>query len=262
MKSRSLYLIIVVLLTVAMVASPAFADRDSKDHDGDFRNKIIKTEKHGSHDRSMRTEGRDVHNRNENHEHDRNYKERGYRLDTRYKHNHYYPPRGYVIRTLPKSYRVVPYHGVDYYFNAGIWYRRSGVSFTVVIPPVGIVVPALPSYYTTIWVGATPYYYADGVYYVWRPSMQGYEVVKAPDKDKVEEKPVAAQELFIYPREGQSEEQQDKDRYECYRWSADQTGFDPTRPGGNVPVEQHETKRADYQRAMTACLEGRGYSVK
>jgi hypothetical protein len=29
-----------------------------------------------------------------------------------------------------------------------------------------------------------------------------------------------------------------------------------------VPAGQTNTKRADYNRAMTACLQGRGYSVK
>ena len=262
MKICSLSLGMVVLMTSGIIASPAFADRNANDHDRDSRNKVIRTEKPGLHDKFTRTERHDEHNRGEGHERDREYRERGYKLDSRYNHNHYYPPRGYAIRTLPKSYRVVPYHGVKYYFNAGVWYRRAGLSFSVILPPVGIVVPVLPPYYTRIWVGATPYYYADGIYYVWSPPVQGYKVVEAPDEDEVEQEPALAQELFIYPKQGQSQEQQDNDRYECYRWAADKSGFDPTQPGGNVPVEQHETKRADYQRAMTACLEGRGYSVK
>ena len=70
------------------------------------------------------------------------------------------------------------------------------------------------------------------------------------------------QDLFIYPKNGQGEEQQSKDRYECHSWAASQSGFDPTQPlgrGGRVPGR---AKRADYQRAQTACLEARGYSVK
>ena len=36
-----------------------------------------------------------------------------------------------------------------------------------------------------------------------------------------------AQELYIYPAKGQSAEQLDKDKYECYSWAKNDTGFDP-----------------------------------
>lgn len=36
-----------------------------------------------------------------------------------------------------------------------------------------------------------------------------------------------AQEPFIYPAKGQSAQQQDKDKYECYGWAKGQSGFDP-----------------------------------
>jgi len=39
-----------------------------------------------------------------------------------------------------------------------------------------------------------------------------------------------AQELVIYPARGQSNEQMEKDKFECYSWAKDQTGFDPTVP--------------------------------
>ena len=39
-----------------------------------------------------------------------------------------------------------------------------------------------------------------------------------------------AQELFIYPDKGQSQQQQDKDKYECYGWAKGQSGFDPMAP--------------------------------
>ncbi|MGK7914160.1 MAG: glycine zipper domain-containing protein [Prochloraceae cyanobacterium] len=40
-----------------------------------------------------------------------------------------------------------------------------------------------------------------------------------------------AEELFVYPANGQSAEQQKKDEFECYDWAKNQTGFDPmTRP--------------------------------
>jgi hypothetical protein len=37
-----------------------------------------------------------------------------------------------------------------------------------------------------------------------------------------------AQQLFIYPLRGQSEQQQQQDRFECHQWAVQQTGFDPT----------------------------------
>jgi hypothetical protein len=137
-------------------------------------------------------------------------------------------------------------------------------------------------------------------------------------------------QVYFYPTQGQSPEQQDRDRYECYNWAVKQTGFDPGRSlppqervtvvparapgettvggaivgaligaavsspghagGGAIigataggllgaaaenaqtqEVRRVETSRGDtryrresaeYRRAMSACLEGRGYSVK
>lgn len=139
--------------------------------------------------------------------------------------------------------------------------------------------------------------------------------------------------VYAYPQNGQSPQQQSKDRYECSLWAVRQTGFDPSAP--NVPPayrvvasgpppgtgtavgaiagavigaaisprwdrgagavfggltgaligsasdaqraqqnqmemtaqEQQEAaamahKARDYRRALSACLEGRGYSVK
>ena len=144
--------------------------------------------------------------------------------------------------------------------------------------------------------------------------------------------------VFFYPERGQSEAQQDRDRYECYNWAVHQTGFDPGRqplareqhatvvparapgatvvagavtgavigaavsnPGnggkgaiigaiagsmlgaaaadseatqakrieqnvnrraGNRTDARYEQQAATYRRAMSACLEGRGYVVK
>jgi len=36
-----------------------------------------------------------------------------------------------------------------------------------------------------------------------------------------------AQELMIYPAKGQSEKQQEKDKFECYGFAKSQSGFDP-----------------------------------
>jgi hypothetical protein len=71
--------------------------------------------------------------------------------------------------------------------------------------------------------------------------------------------------MFIYPQNGQSDEQQATDKYECHKWASSQTGFDPTQPSGGAPPGQPGqpgSQRADYQRAMMACLQGRGYSAR
>ena len=138
--------------------------------------------------------------------------------------------------------------------------------------------------------------------------------------------------IFIYPRMGQSQEQQDRDKFECHSWAVRQTGFDPMRPptastpppaqqarrGGTVrgagrgaavgaiggaiggdagrgaaigagtgaavgtmrrrqqrreqqqtytnwarqETAQQQQGRQDYDRAMAACLDGRGYTVR
>lgn len=181
---------------------------------------------------------------------------------------HDYHRHGDVVPRLPPGYRVVPHRDGAYYFYGGTWYRPQGPRFIVVAPPIGLFVPFLPPFYTTVWIGGTRYYYADDVYYRYDPYRRGYIVVEQPARrDEVEDGPVlsgpaASEELFIYPKEGQSTERQASDRYECHRWASDQTGFDPTEPSGGVAPDDATRKRADYRRAMTACLEARGYSVK
>jgi hypothetical protein len=144
-------------------------------------------------------------------------------------------------------------------------------------------------------------------------------------------------DIYVYPSKGQSEQQLDRDRYECHGWAFKQTGYDPTQPNlaphqqvqvvamppdhrgavngaiagavigatvsgphdaaqgavvgavagamvgaasdssrsreaaGNsshrTTAEQAEQARLekqayDYRRAISACLEGRGYTVK
>jgi hypothetical protein len=39
-----------------------------------------------------------------------------------------------------------------------------------------------------------------------------------------------AQEQFIYPSKGQSTQQQEKDKFDCYGWAKGQSGFDPMAP--------------------------------
>jgi hypothetical protein len=147
--------------------------------------------------------------------------------------------------------------------------------------------------------------------------------------------PVWAQDPIFYPANGQTEDQLEKDQYECYTWAKKKTGFDPMKTpttksappakeekvmgtGGSALIgggagaiiggvagggkgalaggliggtggalvgsarssdqrEREERKRKEwerkeansyagernqYNRALGACMEGRGYSVK
>jgi hypothetical protein len=196
----------------------------------------------------------------------RNHRGDGHRAqmhyDGRYQHNRSYPGRGYVYSSLPRGYINVHYHGSPYYYRGGTWYRPYGPRFVVVAPPIGIGVGFLPPYYTTVWFGGIPYYYADQTYYTWQPARREYVVTRPPDEKPAQVGASGNDEVFVYPKNGQSEAQQSTDRYECHAWAVQQSGFDPTRPGGGVADDAIEARRADYRRAEGACLEGRGYSVK
>jgi Glycine-zipper domain len=72
-----------------------------------------------------------------------------------------------------------------------------------------------------------------------------------------------AQDIYVYPAKGQSQAQQDRDRYECHSWAVKQTGFDPgrsqavasdTRPASNQPPppQGHVVKGAARGAALGA----------
>jgi hypothetical protein len=127
---------------------------------------------------------------------------------------------------------------------------------------LGLYFATLPLYYSTYWWDGIPYYYSDNTYYRWNGAVNQYETVNPPpglQAPLAQEGPLAGvSELIAYPKNGQSQEQQGKDKFECHRWAAAQTGFDPTQ----VTSASVAGRRSDYLRAQGACLEGRGYSVK
>jgi hypothetical protein len=55
-------------------------------------------------------------------------------------------------------------------------------------------------------------------------------------------------QLNMYPRNGQNADQVSVDRQACQQWAAQQAGASAANG-------------SDYQRAMVACVEGRGYAV-
>jgi hypothetical protein len=135
----------------------------------------------------------------------------------------------------------------------------------------GLFFATLPWYYSTYWWNGVPYYYANDTYYIWNRGVGQYETVSPPPEVANQVGSAAANsKLFAYPKNGQSAEQQAKDRSECEQWAASQTGFDPTGagsgaasiPGAPATPAASPTMRQDYLRAQSACLGGRGYSVQ
>jgi hypothetical protein len=68
--------------------------------------------------------------------------------------------------------------------------------------------------------------------------------------------------MFIYPRQGQSEEQQALDFNECHGWAVKQADYDPKIPPEGPPTAKSIQKSKDYVRAISACLDARGYTLR
>ncbi len=187
-------------------------------------------------------------------------------LDSRFSHNRYYFDRGYAVRRPPRGAfgELRGPNGGRYWYNGGNWYRWGGRDWTVWGAPVGLFVPWLPPYFTTVWWNGVPFYYANDAYYMWNDAQREYQVVAPPDGIEASgtTQAPASDQLFVYPKNAQTSEQQAKDSYECHHWAVEQSGFDPTVAGGGVASETALQKRNDYFRAQVTCLEARGYSVK
>jgi hypothetical protein len=173
-------------------------------------------------------------------------------------HNHQYPAPGRVVVLPPRPPAPLWWGGVSYRFWDGIWATSGPRGWVTVRPPFGIVVRDLPLFRTTLVIGGLTYFYANDVYY--RPrGDDGYEVVQPP---LAQADATPSDRTFVYPRQGQSAEQQASDEYECHRWAVTQSGFDPSGVATGQDVTVSTTSRGDYQRARVACLEGRGYTVR
>jgi hypothetical protein len=175
------------------------------------------------------------------------------------------------------------WHG-GHYWGGGYWHGAfwPHVWFN---PGFAWFLPVLPLGYATFWWGGLPYYYWNNVYYTWNPGYNGYVVTDPPpvagqnadtsstDPNAYEQAPESndaapapytngtppvsgGADVFLYPRNGQSDAQQQSDRYECHSWAVHQVGFDPTQGG------QQSGSAQDYRRAMIACLDARGYSAR
>lgn len=170
-----------------------------------------------------------------------------------------FPRPGKHVRDIPRSHVTINVGKSSYRYHRGIFYRPYHRGYLVVRAPIGARVRVLPPGYISFSIGINRYFYVNSAYYLWDPPTREYIVVHAPDGAEAavsEEGADAVKELFVYPAHGQSVEQTGQDRYECYIWASEQSGFDPS------VVEKKPDGRADYNRAFTACLEGRGYTVR
>ncbi|MDE2051924.1 MAG: hypothetical protein KGJ72_12995 [Gammaproteobacteria bacterium] len=175
--------------------------------------------------------------------------------------------RGYWVR--PWGPRWVPRYWGGGYWGGGYWphvYLDWDFPWFMAALPIGSV---------TYWWGGVPYYYWQGVYYVWSPDYGQYVVTDPPPlsggvAQGAAPPPAAAQpgetggrgamSLFVYPKNGQSEQQTQNDRYQCHEWAVGQTGFDPSNSANDTQASTATPQ--NYRRAVTACLEARGYSVR
>lgn len=171
---------------------------------------------------------------------------------------HYHKP-GYRLRLLPRGYVRIVVLGLPYFYIGGVYYRHHVDGYIVVRAPIGAVVSVLPPGFISFSIGGIFYYYVNDTYYTWDPDRIAYVVVEKPHGADRAMAAATEGRLFVYPNQGQSEEQQANDRYECHRWAVHETGVDPSL---EEMEEIHPDDRQDYRRAISACLEGRGYTVK
>ncbi len=167
------------------------------------------------------------------------------------KHRHVQKTK--TLHVLPSSHLRVSHRGKSYFYTGGRFYRHEKGAYVTIAAPFGAVVPVLPRGYVSFGVGINRYFYFQGIYY--RRIDDGYEVVKQPAG--VEQlAATGSDKLIVYPAAGQSDEQRDKDRYECHVWAITESQFDPT------DTDSDPLLRTDYTRAIGACLEARNYVVK
>ena len=58
-----------------------------------------------------------------------------------------------------------------------------------------------------------------------------------------------AQEMVIYPSQGQSNEQMEQDKFQCYSWSKNESGFDPMAlPTASTPPPAKEAQKGGVAR--------------
>ena len=210
-----------------------------KSHDRHYKRKPIK-ERHPPY----------YHHRHEN------YYYHTYFLSPIHRH---YIPRGYRLRHLPRGFIRIVIGSLPYFYYSGVYYRDHLDGYIVVGAPIGALVYELPIGFITFGIGNFVYYFVNDTYYFWDDVREAYVVVEKPDGADEAIAAATEERLYVYPNLGQSQEQQSRDRYECHRWAVQESGVDPSL------WDEYEITyedRSNYRRAISACLEGRGYTVK
>lgn len=242
------------LILLAMITLSASTDVKAQTRAQQYRDTHFRVGVPGSADRAEQHTPRKVH------------KPRDHWLDNRRHHVHpglrtnRHPTIGQKVDRLPKRYKTMRRRHHQYHHHNGTFYQpvRNG-HYIVVRPPLGARFSKLPDGYFSFNLGKERYFYLNYAYYLWHSPSRRYVIVEKPDgaeRALINSSHAAVGKVYIYPKQGQSEAQREKDRYDCYLWAIDETGFDP----GADNYRQRSSR--DYRRALTACLEGRGYSVK
>lgn len=176
-------------------------------------------------------------------------------------------PVGIIVPFLPPFYTRVWVGPLPYYYANDVYYAPGPHGYTVVeqppgtiamAPPPGMVVPPDnavtelgPVSNGVQQMAPVPSVSAAPPMTALPPTAAAPPATVAPPASVAQ---AGGNQLFIYPRQGQNADQQNRDRSECNNWAVSQTGRDPANSGGQM--------NPDYQRAISACLDGRGYTVK
>ncbi len=74
--------------------------------------------------------------------------------------------------------------------------------------------------------------------------------------------PVWSQDLIVYPAKGQSNDQMEKDKFECYTWAKGQTGFDPMQmPTASSPPPSKQKQSVGGRTVAGGIVGGAGGAV-
>jgi hypothetical protein len=63
------------------------------------------------------------------------------------------------------------------------------------------------------------------------------------------------QDLVVYPAKGQSKDQMEKDKFDCYNWAKQETGFDPTA-GSTTTAAAPQSESSAVRGAARGALVG------
>lgn len=163
---------------------------------------------------------------------------------------------GMRLLSLPVRHTRVVVGPRVYYYSDGVYLEKVGSGYVVVRSPIGARVRVLPYGFRSVYIGPRRYFYVNATYYVFAPDTKEYVVVDSPPGADAGTDQLSADPI-VYPAQDQSQEQIDLDRQECHEWSLEQSEFDPAATQA-ASAEQDSR----YNRALSACLTGRGYTVQ